>query len=160
MASRFDDAQRDRDRCTRVRIRTGIPWRSARGGAGHGRRDAGGIGTHHTAVFRQNADAEAAIANEARRPLGRDRLEAVASLQSEEAARLPRDGVKGSVCLTAPGATFVRREIWSLAPDDPVVTSYAKAVDDESASHDRPDQLGYQAAIHGSFTRPAQPLWT
>jgi tyrosinase len=56
--------------------------------------------------------------------------------------------------------TFVRREIWSLAPDDPIVTAYARAVAHmrERPASD-PTSWSYQASIHGSEASPAKPLW-
>ncbi len=58
------------------------------------------------------------------------------------------------------GGTFVRREVWSLAPDDPVITSYARAVAHmrERPASD-PTSWSYQAAIHGSEASPEEPLW-
>ena len=54
---------------------------------------------------------------------------------------------------------FVRRDIWSLAPDNPVVTSYAAAIElmrDRPSSD--PTSWTYQAAIHGSGAPSPPPL--
>jgi tyrosinase len=55
---------------------------------------------------------------------------------------------------------FVRRDVWSLRPDDPIITYYAKAV---SAMQSRPagdpTSWAYQAAIHGTEAGPNKPLW-
>ena len=57
------------------------------------------------------------------------------------------------------GKPFVRRDIWSLPANDPIVTSYAKAVE---VMQNRPatDQTSwaYQAAIHGSQAPSPPPL--
>lgn len=54
----------------------------------------------------------------------------------------------------------MRREISSLAPDDPIVTGYAGAV---KRMRERdpadPRSWAYQAAIHGSLERRTRPLW-
>ena len=55
---------------------------------------------------------------------------------------------------------FVRRDIWSLATDDPIVTAYAAAV---KRMKERPaDELtswSYQAAMHGTEAKPNKPGW-
>jgi tyrosinase len=57
-------------------------------------------------------------------------------------------------------ATFVRREIWSLPPEDPIVTAYARAVAHmRERSDSDPTSWSYQAAMHGSEASPAQALW-
>jgi tyrosinase len=58
------------------------------------------------------------------------------------------------------GGSFVRREVWSLAPEDPVITAYARAVAHmrERAASD-PTSWSYQAAMHGSEVTPTRPLW-
>jgi tyrosinase len=57
-------------------------------------------------------------------------------------------------------APFVRVDVWSLKPDDPIITSYAKAV---AAMQAKPasdkTSWAYQAAIHGSHQSPPKPLW-
>jgi tyrosinase len=54
---------------------------------------------------------------------------------------------------------FVRKDIWTLAPNDPIVTSYAKAV---AAMRKRkpsdPTSWTYQAAIHGTQASSPPPL--
>jgi tyrosinase len=59
-----------------------------------------------------------------------------------------------------PGTTFVRRDVWSLQPDDPIVTAYARAVTrmSERPATD-PTSWAYQAAIHGTYATPEQPRW-
>lgn len=59
--------------------------------------------------------------------------------------------------LTAP---FVRREIWSLPPDDPIVVAYGRAVAHmrERADSD-PTSWSYQAAMHGTEATASRPLW-
>jgi tyrosinase len=55
---------------------------------------------------------------------------------------------------------LVRRDIWSLAPDDPIVTAYAKAVKRmRERPADEPTSWSYQAAIHGTETTPNEPGW-
>jgi tyrosinase len=57
-------------------------------------------------------------------------------------------------------ATFVRREIWGMAANDPVVTSYARAVEVMKARPaSDPTSWAYQAAIHGSEATPSKSLW-
>lgn len=55
---------------------------------------------------------------------------------------------------------FVRRDIWSLAPEDPIVTGYANAV---KRMKEREGSLStswvYQAAIHGTTAKPNKPEW-
>lgn len=55
--------------------------------------------------------------------------------------------------------TYQRRDIYALAPDDPIVIAYGDAV---AAMRDRPDDdpgsWTYQAAIHGSGAFPAPAL--
>ena len=54
---------------------------------------------------------------------------------------------------------FVRRDIWSLAADDPIITGYAAAIEmmrDRPSSD--PTSWTHQAAIHGFGSRPAPPL--
>jgi tyrosinase len=55
---------------------------------------------------------------------------------------------------------FVRRDIWSLATDDPIVTAYARAVKRmKERPADEPTSWSYQAAIHGTETQPNKPGW-
>jgi tyrosinase len=62
--------------------------------------------------------------------------------------------------MTTSGTVFVRRDIWSLQPDDPIVTSYATAV---KQMRGRPEaestSWGYQAAMHGTYATPNRSLW-
>jgi tyrosinase len=58
------------------------------------------------------------------------------------------------------GGSFVRREIWGLAPDDPTVLAYARAVAHmQERQPSDPTSWSYQAAMHGSEASPTQPLW-
>jgi tyrosinase len=58
------------------------------------------------------------------------------------------------------GAVLVRREISSLAANDPTVTGYAGAVKRmRERSPENPTSWTYQAAIHGTVTEPARQLW-
>lgn len=62
--------------------------------------------------------------------------------------------------MNGPGAVLVRREIASIAPDDPIVTGYAGAVKRmRERDPDDPTSWTYQAAIHGTTTKPALKLW-
>jgi tyrosinase len=57
-------------------------------------------------------------------------------------------------------AVFVRREIWGLAPNDPIVTAYAAAVEEmKERDPAHPTSWSYQAAMHGTITKPAKHLW-
>lgn len=55
---------------------------------------------------------------------------------------------------------FVRRDIWTLQPDDPIVTGYANGV---KMLRERLPEVAtswiYQAAMHGTEARPQKPLW-
>jgi tyrosinase len=63
--------------------------------------------------------------------------------------------------MSGPGAVLVRREISSLAPNDPIVTGYAGAVKKmRERDPDDPTSWTYQAAIHGTTTTPARKLWS
>jgi tyrosinase len=55
---------------------------------------------------------------------------------------------------------FTRRDIWSLDPDDPVVTAYGDAVASMQAkpTHD-PTSWTYQAAIHGTHAAHVRATW-
>jgi tyrosinase len=54
----------------------------------------------------------------------------------------------------------VRRDIWSLPVDDPIVTHYARAVEVmQSKPATDPTSWSYQAAIHGTTVLPSQTLW-
>jgi tyrosinase len=58
------------------------------------------------------------------------------------------------------GSNFVRREVWSLGAEDPIITAYAKAVAVMQARPaDDPTSWSYQAAIHGTETGPDKALW-
>lgn len=64
---------------------------------------------------------------------------------------------------STPSTIYVRREIWGLESGasgiwDPYTLAYAKAV---GAMQGRTNETGwtYQAAIHGSYTTPAEPYW-
>jgi|CZKG01.1.fsa_nt_gi tyrosinase len=60
----------------------------------------------------------------------------------------------------AHGTTYVRREIWGLQPDDPIVTAYANAVKAmRERPEDDPTSWSYQAAIHGTYATPSHPRW-
>ncbi len=57
-------------------------------------------------------------------------------------------------------ALRVRRDIWTLKPDDPIIVGYRKAVEVMKAR--KPEKVtswSYQAAIHGIETRHNQRLW-
>ena len=55
---------------------------------------------------------------------------------------------------------YVRRDIWSLAPDDPIVTAYADAVATmQQRDPSDPTSWAYQAAMHGSYSTPPLNLW-
>src|SRR6188472_1819854 len=57
-------------------------------------------------------------------------------------------------------ASFTRADVWSLAPADPIVTYYGRAVAAMKAkSANDPTSWTYQAAIHGTYTTPTKPLW-
>jgi tyrosinase len=59
-----------------------------------------------------------------------------------------------------PATTYVRRDIWSLSPGDPIITGYASAV---KRMRERPEadvtSWAYQAAIHGTHATPNRPEW-
>jgi tyrosinase len=62
--------------------------------------------------------------------------------------------------MAAGAAKYVRRDIWSLAPNDPIVTAYGHAVKVmKERSKDVVTGWTYQAAIHATLTKPAEPLW-
>ncbi|MHB8531983.1 MAG: tyrosinase family protein [Solirubrobacteraceae bacterium] len=62
--------------------------------------------------------------------------------------------------MNAAGAVLVRREISSLAPNDPIVTEYAAAVKRmKQREPDDPTSWSYQANIHGTETEPPKNLW-
>jgi tyrosinase len=64
--------------------------------------------------------------------------------------------------MSATGTVYVRRDIWSLPPDDPIVVGYAGAVKKmeqrSGQSEDDPRGWVYQAGIHGSLG-PPKPGW-
>lgn len=59
------------------------------------------------------------------------------------------------------GAVHVRRDIWSLHPDDPIVVGYAAAVKRmKEREEDHPTSWVYQASIHGTPPgTPPKPDW-
>jgi len=62
--------------------------------------------------------------------------------------------------MTEQAAPFVRREVWSLAADDPIITAYARAVELMKGRHaSDPTSWSYQAAMHGTEDQSASPLW-
>jgi tyrosinase len=55
---------------------------------------------------------------------------------------------------------FVRVDVWSLTPTDPIIKYYAQAVHAMQArSESDPTSWAYQAAIHGRDSTPPLPLW-
>jgi hypothetical protein len=61
---------------------------------------------------------------------------------------------------------YVRRDIWALdlqsndPPWEPYSLGYARAIGVmKQRDPDDPTSLSYQAAMHGSYTQPADPLW-
>lgn len=55
---------------------------------------------------------------------------------------------------------YVRSDAWSLKADDPIITYYARAVAAMQAMPAAdPASWSYQAAIHGTYATPEQPLW-
>lgn len=52
---------------------------------------------------------------------------------------------------------FYRRDVYSLAPDHPIITWYAKAVQAMLAD-DTATGWAHQAAIHGTYTTPPPAL--
>jgi tyrosinase len=61
---------------------------------------------------------------------------------------------------------FVRRDIWALEqgaddpPWDPYTLGYARAIAAmREREPDDPTGWSYQAALHGTYRRPADPLW-
>jgi tyrosinase len=62
--------------------------------------------------------------------------------------------------MSSPSTVFVRRDVWSLPPDDPIITAYAGAVKRmRERSPDDPTSWIYQAAIHGTEAKPNKPEW-
>ncbi len=62
--------------------------------------------------------------------------------------------------MTSSGGTFVRREVWGLTPEDPIISGYAKAVKVlQARPASDPTSWAYQAAIHGTEAKPNQALW-
>jgi len=59
--------------------------------------------------------------------------------------------------------TFIRRDVWTLqsaAPWDPITEAYARAVRTMQARPaSDPTSWEFQAAMHATFTTPANPLW-
>ena len=57
-------------------------------------------------------------------------------------------------------ALFVRKDVWALGSSDPTIKDYRRAVAAMKAKPATdPTSWSYQAAIHGSYTTPAKPLW-
>src|SRR3954468_21833967 len=57
-------------------------------------------------------------------------------------------------------ARFVRRDVWSLASDDPTITAYGDAVAAMKEKPRRdPTSWAYQAAIHGSLATHVRPAY-
>ncbi len=57
-------------------------------------------------------------------------------------------------------AKFLRRDIWTLQSDDPIITGYANGVKLlRQRAADKPTSWTYQAAIHGTENAPNKPLW-
>jgi tyrosinase len=55
--------------------------------------------------------------------------------------------------------TFVRRDVWTLAPDDPHIIAYGDAVATmQGRGEDDPTSWAAQAAIHGTYLDPPPPL--
>src|SRR5437588_1742010 len=85
----------------------------------------------------------------------------------EEASRhrpvLARDKRGAPVALPVPNRMYVRPDVSVLeqsGPWDPHVLAYAKAVAEMRSRPDTdPTSWSYQAAIHGTYTTPAQPDW-
>jgi tyrosinase len=58
------------------------------------------------------------------------------------------------------GSSFVRRDIWSLQPNDVTVAAYANAVKRmRERPEDDPTSWTYQAAMHGTHAKPNKPGW-
>lgn len=58
------------------------------------------------------------------------------------------------------GTVFVRQNIYDLAPDDPIVTGYQKAIKHmQSLPETDPTSWAYQSAIHGTNASGNQPGW-
>ena len=62
--------------------------------------------------------------------------------------------------MATPANPYVRREVWSLADDDPTLAEYGAAITlmRKRASSDR-TSWSYQAAIHGTHAPSPQPEW-
>src|SRR6266542_2904093 len=60
-------------------------------------------------------------------------------------------------------SVFVRRDVWTLqadAPWDPITIAYARAVRTMQARPmSDPTSWSFQAALHATFVRPANPVW-
>jgi Common central domain of tyrosinase/Polyphenol oxidase middle domain len=74
------------------------------------------------------------------------------------------DEIQAAAERPAPVSTlFVRRDVWTLqaaAPWDPITEAYARAVRTMQARPATdPTSWTFQAAIHATFTTPANPLW-
>ena len=58
------------------------------------------------------------------------------------------------------GTVYVRRDVWSLAPDDPIIDAYTNAVKRmRERPPDDPTSWTYQAAMHGTHAKPNKPEW-
>src|ERR1700744_3340007 len=54
----------------------------------------------------------------------------------------------------------VRRDIWTLEEDDPIIVGYRRAVEVMKARKpEKRTSWSYQAAIHGTEARPNKKLW-
>jgi tyrosinase len=64
---------------------------------------------------------------------------------------------------SSPPAVYIRQNVDSLHSDDPIVAAYRKGVTamQRRSQANQNDPLGwtYQANMHGSYTKPALPLW-
>src|SRR5438067_349705 len=55
---------------------------------------------------------------------------------------------------------FNRVDVWTLAPDHPIIEGYARGVAAMKAlPATNPTSWAYQAAIHGNDTAMSEPLW-
>jgi Common central domain of tyrosinase len=55
---------------------------------------------------------------------------------------------------------YLRKDVWMLPPDDPIITAYAGAVASMKAKPaNDPTSWSYQAAIHGTYASSPLPEW-
>jgi tyrosinase len=55
---------------------------------------------------------------------------------------------------------YLRRDVWTLPPEDPIMTAYAGAVKTmKEREQEDPTSWAYQAAIHGTYATPNKQLW-